>query len=115
MRPYCRTVDGGKVHFYDHAAVSGAVFAHTSKDVENVDQVSKLIAWDMVLHTETQEQIKSRLWEMDEKDIFTLLIVGLAELHSNAKLFGGIESVSFKMKWKKLDKRGKWLCKEYLA
>ena len=116
-KPYCRFVDAeGKVHFPDHAAVSAEVFARMELDGPNTDWVAKLISWDMVLHTETQEQIKKRLQnEMDDEDVFTLLIVGLAELHSNAKLFGGIESVSFKMKWKKLDKRGKWLCKEYLV
>jgi hypothetical protein len=117
-KPYCRFVDAdGKVHFPDHANVSAEVFAGMKDELDgNSHWVSKLIGWDMVLHTETQEQIKERLREeMDEEDVFTLLIVGLAELHSNAKLFGGIESTSFKMKWKKLDKRGKWLCKEYLT
>ena len=114
-KPYCRTVDDdGKVHFPDHAAVSAEVFAHVESN-EDAEDVAKLISWDMVLHTETQKQIKKRLQdEMSEEDVFTLLIVGLAELHSNAKLFGGIESISFKMKWKKLDKRGRWLCKEFL-
>lgn len=118
-KPYCRTVDAeGKVHFPDHANVSKEVFAHVAKNElegHNVNWVPKLIGWDMVLHTETQEQIEKRLFdEIDEEDIFTLLIVGLAEIHSNAKLFGGIDSTSFKMKWKKLDKRGKWLCKKFL-
>ena len=119
-KPYCRFVDAEGVHFPDHAEVSGKVFEHVlSTDLDSSNNrgwVKNLISWDMVLHTETQEQIKERLWEeMDEEDVFTLLVVGLAELHSNAKLFGGIDSLSFKMKWKKLDKRGKWLCKEYLA
>lgn len=117
-KPYCRFVDAdGKAHFPDHADVSKEVFAHVAKELggDNIDWVPNLISWDMILHTETQEQIKKRLFdEIDVEDIFTLLIVGLAELHSNAKLFGGIDSTSFKMKWKKLDKRGRWLCKEYL-
>lgn len=40
------------------------------------------------------------------KDALTLLVVGLCEVHSNATLFGGIESVSFKIKLKQIKKRG---------
>jgi hypothetical protein len=41
----------------------------------------------------------------------TLLVAALAEIHSNAQLFGGIESVSFKSKWKNWDRRGKQIMK----
>ncbi|MNC77597.1 hypothetical protein D3C75_1295840 [compost metagenome] len=37
----------------------------------------------------------------------TLLLTGLAEVHSNARMFGGLDSTSFKIKWKHIDKRGK--------
>ena len=37
----------------------------------------------------------------------TLLLTGLAEVHSNAAMFGGISSTSFKIKWKQIDRRGK--------
>jgi len=37
----------------------------------------------------------------------TLLLTALAEIHSNAEMFGGIESTSFKIKWKQLNRRGK--------
>lgn len=36
-----------------------------------------------------------------------LLLTGLAEVHANAAMFGGIESTSFKIKWKQIDKRGR--------
>jgi hypothetical protein len=41
----------------------------------------------------------------------TLLIVGLCEVHSNAVMFGGIESSGFKMKWKQIDRRVKAMLK----
>lgn len=40
-----------------------------------------------------------------------LLLTGLAEVHANASMFGGIESTSFKIKWKNLDKRGRAIAK----
>lgn len=61
----------------------------------------------MVLHTETYEQVIAR--NLSLKTRMTLLVTALAELHSNAAMFGGIESTSFKIKWKKLDKLGKKL------
>ena len=39
----------------------------------------------------------------------SLLIVALAEVHSNAEMFGGMDSTSFKIKWKHLNQRGKSL------
>lgn len=45
-------------------------------------------------------------------DCITLLIAGLCEVHSNASMFGGIDSVSFKIKWKQIDRRGREICKK---
>ena len=42
---------------------------------------------------------------------FTLLLTGLAEIHSNAEMFGGLESVGFKIKWKSINQRGKQILK----
>jgi len=42
-----------------------------------------------------------------KEEAATLLLTGLAEIHSNAEMFGGIESTSFKIKWKQINKRGK--------
>lgn len=41
----------------------------------------------------------------------TLLITGLSEIHSNAKMFGGTDSTSFKIKLKSITQRGKQIFK----
>lgn len=125
-KPLCRTVDEqGRAHFPDHANVSRACFLAAGGD----PIAANLIGWDMVLHQEKAEEIALRLqggyfaaadksWERGyqpwtKQDACTLLIVALSELHSNARLFGGIESTSFKIKWKQLSKRGNQICKFY--
>lgn len=47
---------------------------------------------------------------LSRKDVCTLMLTALAELHSNANMFGGIESTSFIIKWKKLQKLGNIIC-----
>jgi hypothetical protein len=41
-----------------------------------------------------------------------LLLTGLAEIHANASMFGGFESIGFKSKWKQIDRRGKAILRE---
>lgn len=110
-KPYCRIVDeDGKVHFPNHAEVSKQVWLETGGD----QIVGNLIGWDMCLHTANAQEIErlcSEEWTV--QDAATLLLAALAEIHSNAKMFGGIESQSFKIKFKQLDRRGKQICKHY--
>lgn len=42
----------------------------------------------------------------------TLLLSGLSEIHANAEMFGGLESTSFKIKYKQIDSRGKQIIKK---
>ena len=111
-KPIVRTVDfEGKIHFPNHAEVSKKIFFEVTGD----ELISNLIGWDMVLHTSTADEIDNYLkniWSI--KDSFTLLLVSLAEIHSNANLFGGIESDSFKSKFKKIEQRGTQICKYYM-
>jgi len=109
-KPYCLQIDpDGRRHFPDHARVSKETY---SRLPDSNPIAADLIGWDMVLHVSTAEEIKEI--GLSKKDAYTLLITALAEIHSNANMFGGIESISFKSKWKKLERRGKMLIKEGL-
>jgi hypothetical protein len=100
-KPFCLTIDSdGKKHFPNHAEVSYTTF----KQVFDNDVAAELIRHDMDIHL-----LKSNGVDNFCKNPFalTLLLTGLAELHSNAQMFGGINSVSFKIKWKSINQRGK--------
>jgi hypothetical protein len=101
-KPFCRTVDAeGKVHFPNHAQVSYETWLSVSND----QTVANLVLNDMRAHTMKAEDVED--FCKDPKMACTLLLSALAEVHSNANMFGGIDSTSFKIKWKHLDKRGK--------
>lgn len=111
-KPFCHTVDAdGKSHFPNHAEVSQKVFLEAGGN----ETSAKLIGWDMLIHSANSEEIENycKIWSI--QDAFTLLFVALSEVHANAKMFGpeGIESTSFKIKWKKIDQRGKQIMKFY--
>ena len=113
-KPYCRHVDKktGQYHFPDHARASRYVWACVGGN----DVVGMLIGEDMFFHTATAEEVKERLanhWDI--QTAMSLLLTALAEIHSNAKMFGGIDSTSFKIKWKQIDRRGKQVLKHYFG
>jgi hypothetical protein len=101
-KPYCRVVDDeGKVHFPDHANVSYEVWKKIFPD-DTI--VQNLIKMDMDIHTLKSEGIE----EFSKRpEAVSLIVTGLSEIHANASMFGGIESTSFKIKWKQIDKRGR--------
>lgn len=108
-KPYCRTVDeDGRQHFPDHAAVSEAMWLAIGGDPE----VGTLIGMDMDVHLLKGEGVEAFAQRPQAR---ALLLTALAEVHANASMFGGIESVSFKMKWKNLDKRGRAIMKAIAA
>ena len=107
-KPYCRVVDDqGRQHFPDHAAVSKRVWLEAGGE----RLVGDLIGYDMCLHTMLAEEIPTYLLVWGQRITCTLLLVALSEIHSNAALFGGIESISFKTKFKQLDRRGRAITK----
>lgn len=100
-KPFCLEIDSeGKRHFPNHAEISSKIWF----DLTNNKLQSDLIAHDMDIHLLKSEQLE----EFQKLPYhITLLITGLCEIHSNASMFGGISSDSFKIKWKKINKIGK--------
>ena len=101
-KPYCKIIDSeGKSHFPDHANISSNIYESV---FPNDTTVKNLIRMDIDIHMLKSDQIEEFSRSMHAS---TLLLVGLSEIHSNATMFGGLESVSFKIKWKHIDKRGR--------
>lgn len=107
-KPFCITRDSRGTHFPNHAEISRSIYFSLTQD----QIVSNLIGWDMALHTGSAVEIDRYIRSSWTKaDAATLLLVALSEIHSNASLFGGLDSTSFKIKLKNLDRRGKQVCK----
>ena len=122
-KPYCREVDQfGKVHFPNHAEISAQKFLEEvelgyfgiEKDMAFDPQaVTALIRDDMVLHTASAEEINQRLKVWSKPHAYSLILAALCEVNSNAKMFGGFESTSFKIKFKQVCKRSKQILEYY--
>lgn len=110
-KPSCLTIDAdGKRHFPNHAEISYETFKQCFGDKYSHSAI--LIKHDMLLHTATIDDIMA-IDNIQKETIATLLISALAELHSNAGLFGGMDSTSFKIKFKRYSKIGLKLCQKY--
>ncbi|MFK4132416.1 hypothetical protein ACI2KR_09060 [Pseudomonas luteola] len=104
-KPFCRIVDeAGKQHFPDHAKHSEQTWLSCGGD----PIAARLMGMDMDIHVLKGDDVESFA---SRPEAASLLLTGLAEIHSNAQMFGGIDSVSFKMKWKHIDRRGKQIAK----
>lgn len=115
-KPNVKTVDeNGRTHFPDHEVASKEEYLKFASKVrsnvsgENADWyedtiIAEMIGNDMLIHTLKADGVESFC---DILYPLTHLLVGLATIHSNASMFGGIDSTSFKIKWKTLDSRGK--------
>lgn len=100
-KPFCRTVDEqGRAHFPDHAKVSAGLW----RDLGQSDLEADLIAKDMDAHLLKDEGVSDFC---ASPLAATLLLTALSEIHANAAMFGGLDSISFKMKYKQLSRRGK--------
>lgn len=109
-KPFCKVVDSeGKSHFPGHAKKSAEIFRELYPEWE---QSARLIEQDMDIHTLSAEELEEFA---KRPEAVALLLSGLAAVHANAEMFGGLMSDSFKSKWKHLDRRGKALCKIILG
>lgn len=99
-KPFCLTIDDtGKKHFPNHTSYSYYYFTQ----IFDNDIAADLILHDMDIHLiKATDELEFSTY----KYALTLLLSGLSEIHSNARMFGGIDSVSFKIKWKNIAKRG---------
>lgn len=100
-KPFVRTIDEeGKHHFPNHAQASKHIWllAGGSKYAAN------LMAMDMDAHLLRADGIQEF---SSRPEAFTLMMAAVAEVHSNASMFGGFDSDSFKIKIKRLVKNGK--------
>lgn len=108
-KPACLVIDeDGKRRFPNHAQVSKEIWLSLGGD----ERVGELIGMDMDAHLLKDEGVAEFA---ARPQAVALLLTALAEVHSNAAMFGGIESTSFKIKWKTLDKRGKAILKRLAA
>jgi hypothetical protein len=104
-KPFCVEVDeNGRKHFPNHAEISYKTF---TRFFEN-NTAAELIRSDMDIHCLKSEGVGEF---SKNPHCLTLLLSGLAEIHSNSQMFGGMDSTSFKIKWKAITSRGKQILK----
>lgn len=105
-KPFCREEDlEGKVHYSRHAQVSERAYRKAGGSVE----IAALIGKDMLCHTSRTSDAEALA---KDPDIVPLLVTALCETHANAGMFGGLDSDSFKIKWKRLNSLGKAIMRE---
>lgn len=120
-KPYVKVIDeNGKSHFPNHAESSYQTWLKVNQEdsinlpKKDIEIIGQLILHDMDLHTFNSNQIDQLINQYDKRMLVTLLLTALAEIHSNAAMFGpeGVESTSFKIKFKQIERRGKQICKK---
>lgn len=105
-KPYCLNIDNeGKKHFVDHANISSKTWIESG----GCAVIGNLIKRDMEIHLLKDVEVD----DFCLKDYpIILLLTGLSEIHANSTMFGGLDSKSFKIKWKHINKRGKAIIKK---
>lgn len=99
----------GRKHFPNHSQSSEKHYLKVFSSGSDADtQISNMIRDDMLIHLLKADGVAEFT---TNRNAIGHLIAGLAELTSNAVMFGGIESNGFKMKYKALDQRGKAICR----
>ena len=104
-KPYCRIIDEqGRVHFPNHAEISKNIWNENSDNSEESKIIGELIGMDMLAHTVRGEDL---LAFAKHPYAPSLLFAAYAEIHSNAAWLNALESDSFKIKIKQLEKLAK--------
>lgn len=107
-KPLVHSCDETGSHFEDHAAISAKLFGELYPELP---EVQNLISLDMVPHTLRHNDVAGvGALCRDRKVAATLLLAGLAATLSNADMFGGKDTVSYKIKMKRLSKLGDVVC-----
>lgn len=102
-KPFCRTVDeNGRQHFPNHAQVSYETWINAGGD----EETAWYILHDMDFHLLKTGEINELI---TDRRAINLLLTAWCEIHANSQMFGGIESTSFKIKRKSLEKHTKAL------
>lgn len=91
--------DQGKKHFPNHAKMSHDVWLKASGN----EFTSGLMLRDMDMHTMKASDVDEFI---KYEHFVILMLTSLAEIYANSTMFGGMDSVSFKMKFKQIEKRG---------
>lgn len=100
-KPWSREVDeDGRVHFPNHAQLSAELWLALGQS----SQEAWLMRHDMDVHLLKDEGVAAFA---SQPGAAALLLTGLAEIHANAAMFGGIDSMSFKIKHKHISRRGR--------
>jgi hypothetical protein len=100
--------EDGTRRFPDHAAISRRVWIEAGGDVA----IGDLIGMDMDVHLLKDKGVAEFSLRPQAR---ALLLTALSEVHANASMFGGLESTSFKIKRKHVDKRGRAILKAIAA
>lgn len=110
-KPLVQTTVEGKTRFPGHSEASAEMF----KTVFSHDMTSesdKLIAYfiehDMDAHTLKADEVEGFA---SSEHALTQAVVALSEITANAEMFGGTNSVNFKIKYKTLNQRAKKIFK----
>lgn len=98
-KPLCREVDDDhRVRYPDHARIS---YEQIKKIFPEELDLQFLVLHDMDFHTLKPDELVELA---SSKYGFSLYLTAWSELMANARMFGGFDSVSFKIKRKKLIK-----------
>jgi hypothetical protein len=105
-KPFCIEIDeNNKPHFPNHTQKSFEIWSL----INGSDKVGKLISMDMDIHLLKDKGVNDF---SKYPEAISLIITGLAEIHSNSEMFGGLDSKSFKIKYKQIDRRSKSIIKK---